>query len=369
MLKMTESILDDLEILRDKINEDVEYMILKYDNLNFNDHWSCLCSAMDWIDVAKNNINSEKINLTDFHLMWKDVYAYLSSIDIIIESISQIYKVVFEVPKERDVFNDDKSIFKGKYLNMTDYDFFKHLRAIFGAHPVKVSEGGIFKFASWPSSKKMGIGKNDVSVHLYSSKKQSNIKEVGFDFSDTNKFLKKYTSVLSKIYEQIDTKKIEFINSKKKEIISKVDNPLEQIEVLNYENAKRFNSDYIDEILNNLKIIFSTQITNVKNTILVNKYKGLLEDGIKEMFDNLQNMNFDDLKVYAILNPKYDSTKGFGYAYGKLTGLALSDNYSYPFTFIKNDIEAKIMVNMEVDYSSFKELYVLLLVSLYFQQK
>lgn len=369
MLKITEDILKDLEILRDKINEDVEYMILKYDNLNFSDHWSCLCSAMDWIDVAKNNINSQKINLTDFNLMWKDVYGYLSSVDIIIESISQIYKVVFEVPKERDIFNGDKSIFEGKYLNMTDYDFFKHLRAIFGAHPVKVSEGGIFKFASWPSSKKMGIGKNDVSVHLYSSKKQSNIKEVGFDFTDTDKFLKKYTTILSKIYKQIDTKKIEFINSKKKEIISKVDNPLEQIKVLSDENTKRFNSDYIDEILNNLKIIFSTQINNDKNITLVNNYKDLLEEGIKEIFDNLQDMNFGDLKVYEILNPKYASTKGFGYAYGKLTGIALSDNYSYPFALIKNDIEEKIRVNMEVDYFSIKELYVLLLTSLYFQQK
>lgn len=369
MQKITKDILENLDIIRDKINEDVEYMILKYDNLNSNDHWSCLCSAMDWIDVAKNNIDNEKINMIDFNLMWKDVYAYLSSIDIITEAISQIYRVIFEVPKERDIFNNSRSIFKGNYLEMTDYDFFKHLRAIFGAHPVKVSEDGVYKFASWPSSKKMGIGKNDISVHLYSSNKENSIKEVGFDFLDINKFLKKYIVILPKIYKQIDVKKIEFTNFKKTEIISRVDNPIEQIDILEYENMKRFNSDYIEEILNNLKIIFSTQITNDKNKILVNKYKELLEEGIQEIYNVLQNMNFEDLKVYQLLNPKYDSAKGFGYAYGKITGLALSTNYSYPFDFIKNDIEEKIIVNMEVDYFSIKELYVLLLTSLYFQQK
>ena len=83
MQEITKNILEKLETLRDKINENVEYMILKYDLSNNKNHWNCICSAMDWIDVAKENIDSDLIR-KEFKYMWKDVYSYLSAVSCLL---------------------------------------------------------------------------------------------------------------------------------------------------------------------------------------------------------------------------------------------------------------------------------------------
>ena len=63
---------------------------------------------MDWIDVAKENIDSDLLR-KEFKYMWKDVYSYLSAVDIIVDGIIQIHRVVFET---KDTIFKDNTIFK-----------------------------------------------------------------------------------------------------------------------------------------------------------------------------------------------------------------------------------------------------------------
>ena len=361
MQEITKNILEKLETLRDKINENVEYMILKYDLSNNKNHWNCICSAMDWIDVAKENIDSDLIR-KEFKYMWKDVYSYLSAVDIIIDGIIQIHRVVFET---KDTIFKENTIFKNN-LNKNDYEYFKHIRAVFGAHPVNIDEKGNKKYASWITQ---GIFTDyDFAVLIYDSNKDNQLsKQFGFKINEVNQFLWKYVQYLDEIYLQIFKKQEEFINDKKKIVIKKSDSALEQIDILMQENEKRLNSEYYEQILKELKIIFATEIKQKGNQIYVLKYREILKKRIDEIYYSLQNMQYIDLKVYNDLNPKYSNKDRFGYAFGKLTSIVHSKNYEYPFDIIRKDLEKNISNNMLCDYDNCEELYVILLTSLYME--
>ena len=332
MQEITKNILGKLGNLREKMNEDVEYMILKYDLSNDKNHWSCICSAMDWIDVAKDNIDTDLIS-KDNKYMWRDVYCYLSAVDIIVEAITQIHRVVFKTNKT--IFNDN-TIFENN-LKKNDYDYFKHIRAVFGAHPISIDEIGNKKYASWPTS---GIFSGyDFAVLIYDSNKENEKSRIfGFKIDEVNKFLWKYVQYLDKIYMQIDKKQKEFINNMKNITIEKVDSILEQIDILMDENEK------------NVKI-----------------YKETLKEHISELYDASQNMQCIDLQLYKLLYPKYNSENGFGYAFGKLSSIVHSEDYEYPFEIIRKDLESKISREMVCEYSTYAELYVILLTSLYYE--
>jgi len=367
MQEVTKLILEKLDKVRDKINENSNYIILKYSYLNNKDFWNLTCSAMDWIDVAKNNIDSDKIENKNNLFVWKDLYIYLSSVDIIINAIIQLYRVFFET--ENELLFGDTTIFKGEYLNKSDYEYFKHIRAIFGAHPMDIKENCIRKFASWPVS---GLYEEEYTCLLYSSEKnQDSMGKFGFNTIDVNKLLLKYVNYLDNIYAEIDNRKLQFDNKKKQQKIKKVENTLEQIDILIGENNKRLNYEYIDETLNTLKIIFSVAIKNEENFKLVEKYRELLKIGLNELYNVIQDMNLeklDNLKLDSLLNPEYRRIENFGYAYGKLTSMVSVPNYEYPFQIIENDIYEQIKTNIILEWENYDELYVLVMTSLYFQR-
>lgn len=147
--------------------------------------------------------------------------------------------------------------------------------------------------------------------------------------------------------------------------IKKTDSILKQIDILMQENEKRLNSEYYEEILKELKLIFRTEISQKKNQRLVLKYQEVLKKGIDEIYHSLQKMQYTDLKVYDDLNPKYSNKNGFGYAFGKLTSIVHTKNYEYLFEIIRKDLEENISNNMVCHYDSYEELYVILLTSLY----
>ena len=213
-MKLSKEVLKELNSIRDNINEDIDYKILRYNYFNEKDHWGCLCSAMDWIDVAKEVIIDTKLNRVEFKYIWKDLYSYLSAVDIIVEAISQIYNVVFKGKYKKDIFNGEKNVFKNNQLNKSDYDYFKHIRAVFGAHPVSIIEEKNkyeYKFASWPILKRFNISNDyDYSVFIYSSNKEENHKVFGFNVDEINEYLSKYVLLLPKIYKKIDEEKKKF---------------------------------------------------------------------------------------------------------------------------------------------------------------
>lgn len=94
---------------RERVNEN--YFVLHiYKNVNGKNKWNCICSAMDWISVSVHYLCSERV----LHL-------------------SKDENMTTNIP-----FTEEKKIFCNNQFSMDDNNFFKTVRACFGAHPVNL---------------------------------------------------------------------------------------------------------------------------------------------------------------------------------------------------------------------------------------
>ena len=200
---------------RNFINED-NYVLEKYRNIDGKDKWSCICSCMDWIDVCIEYIkdNKEKIEKkTNFDM---EIFAYISSINLISESIQQLYRVFYN--NKEYPLKEDSSVFKKKQIS--DDNMFKHIRAVFGAHStnLKSFDGRERNFASYPNN----IHTNGhFSVILYSNEtgKWGDIFE--FSFKELEEYFEKRYFCLENIIKKIKQDKKEYLNKLCSEKIKK----------------------------------------------------------------------------------------------------------------------------------------------------
>lgn len=77
-------------------------------------------------------------------------------------------------------------------MNLNDNEYFKHLRAVFGAHPINIknkqtkSKGADY-FANWPNIDR--IGEYDFVSTLWSADTEAEDMRIGFKFEQLEKFL------------------------------------------------------------------------------------------------------------------------------------------------------------------------------------
>ena len=68
------------------------------------------------------------------------MYSYISSVDIIVEAVQQLHRVIFSTAEQ--LFSKDTDCFPQNKFNKNDLDYFKTIRSCFGAHPVNLDEPG-----------------------------------------------------------------------------------------------------------------------------------------------------------------------------------------------------------------------------------
>ncbi|MEO2211035.1 hypothetical protein ABGV40_09220 [Paenibacillus amylolyticus] len=281
---------------RNVVNEHEFYIGLLRDS-NGKNKWNLVCSCMDWISVVAGSLhklydfNSDKFTVT-LNLM-----QYITSVDILSEAITQLYRVI----KGNDLhpLKTDKSIFKQE--NSTDDNYFKHLRAAFGIHPINLtSKDGTNKnnnryFASWTSNGWFYEG--TFSVVLYSNDPYEEDSVLELDLWDINKYaLSRYNL----LYDLISEVKI-IINKHIKKYLEVpiyiTGEPIDQLEVLKTENSKRFgNHDgYWWEIDIICKLIKSSSEEIEKLDLqIVNGYRNYLISLIPEIKIKLENLEYND---------------------------------------------------------------------------
>lgn len=79
---------------RDKVNSH-GFVLFKYRNVKGKDQWSCICSAMDWITVAMEYIADVEAGRKSCKQSM-EMYAYISSIDVVWEAVQQLHRVLFQ---------------------------------------------------------------------------------------------------------------------------------------------------------------------------------------------------------------------------------------------------------------------------------
>lgn len=317
-----------LNSLNEFINGEHQDDILLILDKNFEeDKWSIICAAMHWFRTVESYLNSEHLlddKSKDYN--WGKVYLFLSAVDIIIEGINDINKIAKNNDKAR-LFYGSNEIFKDEVKD--DRDYFKNIRAIFGAHPTKLKDNKEYIVSTYPTPYNPEIdeltGKSkgwDYYTLLWSKEKTNNLNQLsfGFKFEDIEKYLDKCINYLEVIYEDILNMIYEYKKEIAKNEIEKKEDPIEQLNVLLEEDKKRLNGRY-RYIIEELKVLIETPIIDQSNEIEYQKYRNLLIKKIACVYEAVQhpervkNINEIEDIIYCQME---DFTSMSSYYYTKL---------------------------------------------------
>lgn len=331
-------------------------------------HWNCICSAMDWITVAAEHIDSiteEKAK----HMRSIDVFAYISSVDLIVEAVQQLHRVINKTSEL--LYKDDVEVFAGNQFNQNDLRYFKTLRSCFGAHPVNLAEPGdthpkgMRRFASWSSNT---WGNGTASVILYSNQQKEKDIFLSIDLQQILRFGCKYYNYLEVLGECLETQYEEFAAAKKAEIIPSATDPIEHLEILLQASKQRLDNDVYRSYIQELKLLFTTEITVEENMDIVAAYRNDLLLLIDELHKHLQNMEIVDLEHDDLLTPSPNGMpNGWGYWYEKLAEYVFDGGY--PPMIWEQEIIKLFEPYVRLEYTSYAELFLLVQATLYHLQK
>lgn len=359
-----ENILDDsIKKFRSFVNEEenISYLTQKYIDNSEKNQWNCICSCMDWIDVASDYINDIEYSEDNFNKKCMQVYLYISAIDIIVEAINQLNRVI---NKEKDpLFKGDITIFGGK-LGLDDNSYFKELRAAFGAHPVNLKsreDKNIKYFASWPL-KSIFNDEYDFYCKLYVNDKQLEDSKIYLKIEQLNKFVVRR-------YKYLDNLQIKIKNDKNKylsDILRKNKLKLTNNKFKDIENLKAFlnliwENDYYEMLLGDMqRMLKAYNKFNIDNIIIKN-YIDELDKVIIELYNNLSTGNFNEIDSQYIINPKVNLNKindtMFSYYLEKLKGYIYNeeneDIKEVCIDRINNSLNSTIRLNYDMSRDEF----------------
>jgi hypothetical protein len=311
---------DLIDNFRKKVNEE-PFFREKFRNINGKNYWNILCSSMDWVTVSVDGLNGIKLKSGLFgynHLNTLNLMQYIICVDTLVESIIQMHRVLYN--DKSYPLDESKEIFEQSKLS--DDKYFKHIRAVFGTHPVnlnsldgvKNNDGERF-YASWVSQN--GIDA-DYEVFLYSNNPDKDeLYQFGIKIEKINEYATSRYNLIELLIERVDTLLKEHIEEYKIRIIPNLANPLEQLWILHDENEKRFgqNLGYAGRI-SYLKELFSINIEEYEFddyfTDIFNEYKEFMALGISKISDGLQEMNTDNFRI-ELMYTGYEFEKIYEY--------------------------------------------------------
>lgn len=310
--------------------ENQDDILLILDKKYPDDKWSIICSAVHWFRTVENYLTSNNLlknYTTDYN--WGEVYLFLSAVDIVIEGINDINKIVKNDEKSR-LFYGNNEIFRDEEKD--DWEYFKNIRAIFGAHPTKLKDNKEYIVSTYPTPYNSLVdrlsGKSkcwDYYTLLWKKEKNKSCEQLsfGFKFEDIEMYLDKCIDYLEVIYNDF----LDMIYDYKKEIsklpIQQIDEPIKQLDILLKEDKKRLNGRY-EFVIKDIKMLLTTRITDIGNKKIYEKYKKILIKKIPILYrvlqypEKLDNINeienvIDGEVEYFTKNSSYYYTKLYEY--------------------------------------------------------
>ena len=348
--------------LRDKVNES-GFVYNTYKNVDYRNKWNCICSSMDWIEVSVDFINSDWNKSKEVNIKCMNFFTYISSINVLWEAIEQLHRVFINY--KSIPFKGNSYIFRSKINSEDDNDYFKTIRACFGAHPVNLVEPSDPKsksrkrFASWPYEDSFLSNYNNFSVRLYSNQIGTEDLYLGINIDELNAFALERYNYINEIIKVIDRQYEDFQLEYRKRKISKSNDIVEQLNILMVEAKKRQAEDY-EYTIKDILTIYKVDSINSNNRNVLDKYKVDLEVVVQEVYSRLQCMDFIELETNNIINPK--CPKGLHYSYEKLNNAMCGSSELYAFEPIAEYLKDIIDFS---EVTSLEELYALTLAGFY----
>lgn len=337
-----------IEDFRDVVNEG-EFAYHYFINKDGKNQFSPMCSCMDWISVSIRYIKHFPAFSDDIDVKAMQFYSLISSIDIVVEAITQLHRIIMNEGKklQKWPFKGSSYIFtdKVKYLSNKDDDgYFGEIRSIFGAHPTNLrNDNGEGLFASWPHPHPFNM--NDFTVSIYSNRPGNDDVIFGIKIDEVLQYLNErylYIAELKNVLLEIRENHHEKLS---KIIIPSTENIYDELRVLRDEVEARQDNDYYRMELHDITHLFMGEVTEAHLIDEVNTFRDKLYPIVAEIRKNLQLMHLVDLTT----------TKGVMVSH--LPGRAL--NYEIPKVFRwlhseNHDPMAQYYINKLNNYSNDK---------------
>ena len=348
---------------RNEVNEQ-GFVLQMYHNHEGKNLWNIICSAMDWIDVVVEMIDAKNLSGKNDNDSSIKVMTLIMCIDVMWEAVRQLHRVFFAT--DTIPFTNSTEIFRHKLFKASDNDYFKTIRACFAAHPINLNDYFTRdkqkerRYASWSGG---GFSNGDFSVILYSNQSDKDAIFLDIYFDELLKFAEQRYTYLNTISEEIVRQRGEYLSFRKNTRIERTGSVDDQILVLIKEARRRFNSDYYDYELNQLKIIFFTQITSSQNLKIVSQYREALLCKVDELFRALQEMKLITLESTQKINDHCPPQ--CRYTFSKLVDAV----YSYGPIQLVNMSEFEACLGHIIDFrniTSTEELYVCIKAGFYY---
>ncbi|MDU2730681.1 hypothetical protein [Pantoea sp.] len=283
---------------RNAVNDNNSFLFNYFKNRSGKNHWNAICSCMDWISVAVRYINNYPELSRDMDVKAMQIYSLISSIDIIHESLVQLHRIIINGSTKNWPFKGQAHLFKNKVQHLShcdDDDYFREIRAIFGAHPTALRSGeGERMFASWPHDH--SFKGEDFTVNLYSNIPDKKDINFGLYINELLTYAKDRYEYLFQLKKSLNSLFHNHCIALADEDIPKSDNIINEINILSTENAARLGSDYYHGILWDLDLLFRTHLTEPHLQEEERKYKDELLKLVNEVRGKLQSMIEIDLE-------------------------------------------------------------------------
>lgn len=162
----------------------------RFSNVEGKNKWNCICSAMDWLTVAVDEIEFHPniVNIGHDDEATLTVLTLIMRIALIKESIEQLHRVFYNTSEI--YMKDSYEVWEAQPFGETDNEHFETIRSCFGAHPINLKsikgEQAGRRFASWPY-----VGEADFSVRLYPAAVNGSYKVLHISFDK----LEQYASI------------------------------------------------------------------------------------------------------------------------------------------------------------------------------
>lgn len=321
---------------RNSINGNNYFVLNRYRNHEGANKWSIICSAMDWIEVAVEGMPAIDLKHSNANVLSLNFMQLVCAMDLVKEAIDQLFRV-FSLPYP---YKNDSSVFNSE---VSDDLYFKHVRAVFGTHPVNLkgfSKGDNAKYyASWSSANI----RDDFSVVMYSN----SLEKKSYIFSVKIENLFHYITLRYELLNQVsDFIKKEYkkhIKSWKEILIPKNVSMHEYVDILLKENEQRYGiSDAYSYELSIIKRLLQVSYDKVPIEKEETEYIKKLSWVLDEIQNNLQKMDLKDLSTYAIVHPKTNAE--FQYDYSKVFDYIHNPDNDY-MAYSKAEISIKMLID------------------------
>ena len=155
-----------------------------------------------------------------------EFFSLITAITLVMDCIGLLHKTFID--SKTQPFKGEQKIFAHRQFDLDDTDYFKKIRAIFGAHPVDIQIKGKNSklwYASWPSDG--NSQSHQKRVYLYGEDISDKYIEFGISITELFEFYSTRFAYISVIKKSIKSKITEYKTNLQRIPIRRVSDPME----------------------------------------------------------------------------------------------------------------------------------------------